>query len=319
VFSYLETVQSLVPATIYQRGIKYYMEGNVVGFENMILNYWREYKVVGSDVYLIKIPVLHLALDKQKFFQAAKALDEAVSCVCPYFLEYGVCKHVVAVCAALDNEFNINLQKAKTKILKKDSENVLDKIFEAEQTRNIREFEDNLELYLESNRTPSFEWLERFTYSVNSDPQAYKTFLGGLHRLVEKCIRDYDKEKKIAIMIPRTLLFGHKIWWDFWQKHIQQVSFERKVDIWAEIWEQRSLDLSNQFGKDIDLAVSEFDHELKQKILFKLQNKFQYNKKIWLNFALKSAYWNWFEENLLNLDPQTLIQVATDSNNENNN
>ncbi|MFM6249908.1 MAG: hypothetical protein ACKPEQ_12295, partial [Dolichospermum sp.] len=73
--SYLKSVQKLIHPSIYQRGIKLYLDGSIVGFEELTLDYWRIYKVIGTDEYLIKIPLLHLALDRQKFDQSSQALE----------------------------------------------------------------------------------------------------------------------------------------------------------------------------------------------------------------------------------------------------
>ena len=309
--SYLATVQKLVHPSIYQRGIKLYLSGAVVGNEDLTLDYWRIYKVIGSDEYLVKIPLLHLALDRTKFKHSSQALEEVVSCTCPYFMEHGICKHIVGVCASLDKEFDTKLQAAKTKLNRHHSDQILDQIFEAEKTRNIREFQEELDFYLQSSQSTNYQWFEDFVVAVNQEPKVYQSTLNNFHKIIDQNLQDYDQEKKVIPLITKSLLFGEILWWQFWQKHFDEIDENRKNDMLVEIWEMRFVGLLKNFLGEVDSFFGDLKTAQKKIVLKKLQQRFEHKREVWLEFCFVAKTWFWFEENLQDLDPEILISVAT--------
>lgn len=308
--SYLDTVKKLVDPGIYARGVRYFLEGAVVGFDEMALDYWRRYRVVGNNEYFIKFPLLHLALNQKKFNQAPQAITETVECSCEFYLEHGICKHIVAVCASLDQEFSLNLANTKTRIAKKESSELLETIFEADKNKQIRQFETDFEQYLESSKSTNFRWLEDFVLVVIDNPDEYEEFLKHLKVLVGKYLMDFDKERKILKLIPKTLIYGKKIWWDFWYDNFSEINEKKLYDLWTEIWELKMLNMAGEFDRDIISLIEQMNDQSKSVILEKLQEKFTFNKKIWLEFIYQSKYWPWFQENLTSLDPQYLLRIA---------
>jgi len=310
VISYLETVKKLVDPGIYARGVRYFLEGSVVAFDEMTLDYWRLYRVVGNKEYFIKFPLLHLALNQKKFNLAAQAITEAVECSCDFYLEHGVCKHIVAVCASLDQEFSLKLASTKTKIAKKESSNLLETIFEADKNKQIRQFETDFEQYLESSKSTNFRWLEDFILAAIDSPIDYEEFLKHFKIIIHKYLIDFDKERKILKLIPKTLIYGKKIWWDFWYDNFSEINENKLYDLWTEIWEVKMLNMAGEFEDQIVQQLGQMSDQSKAIILVKLQEKFTFNKKFWLEFIYVSKYWTWFEENLNSLDPQYLLRIA---------
>ena len=309
-FSYLESVKPLVSGSVYNRGLRYFLDGEVAGWEEMTLDYWREYRVLGSNEYFIKIPILHLALSKNKFPVASKALHESVSCTCGFFQEHGVCKHITAVCASLDQEFNLQTKNLKTKLGQKAEKEVLDSIFEVEVKRNIRKFEAAFDNYLVTSRNFNYHWLEEFVVAVNSDKVNYVQFLKEFAKQIEKLLGKWENELKIFNLIPKSLIYGNKVWWDFWKPTFQALEQSNRLNLYLEIWELRSLNLTSDFTPEIDDLFRNLKDTEKKFILVKLQEKFQNSKEIWLDFAFAARFWPWFEENLPDLDPLILIKIA---------
>jgi len=310
-FSYLSTVQKLIDRPVFDRGMVSYLQGSVGGFSDLTLDYWREYTFSGSEEYHIKIPLMHLALDPQKFDSASDVISELVTCTCPYFLEYGICKHIVAVCASLDKEFSLEQAQRKTKIAQKEGDKILNQIFEAETTRTIREFNANLEMYLSSSKTTDFRWLDNFVIAVNDDYSSYQITMENLDKVVTRSLRNYDLENKIIKILSKSLIFGNKIWWDFWKPHLSEIHQNNFLRVWAEIWEMRVLNLLTGFSAEADAALVELDTKQKESLLNLLQANFKHNTPYWLDFVFVSKYYEWIEANLLNLDPKTLIQATT--------
>ena len=274
-FSYLDTIKKLVNESTYQRGLKYYLEGKVVNFENLILDFWRKYKVVGSGEYLVKIPILHLALNSKKFAQSSQALEQIINCTCPYFCDYNkTCKHIVATCASLENEFGLNLKKTKNQIehkieTKNLKSNIFEAIFEAEKDKQIKQFQYNWEDYLTSskgNYNQYFPFLEEFVRATTKAPEEYEDFLEDWKLEIIKELRDYEKEKKIIQIIPVSILVGKELWWNFWQKLLLEKNFS------SQSW----LKLNESLWK---IYISKAVVEVSQQILKFLKNLNQEQKK----------------------------------------
>lgn len=306
-FSYLSAVKNLIQKPVFDRGMVAYLEGGISGFTELTLDYWREYKYVGKEEYFIKIPLLHLALNQEKFDLASNVISELVTCSCPYFLEYGICKHIVAVCACLDKEFSLDQAQKKSKIAQKEGDKILDQIFEAEKTRTTREFSANLEMYLSSNKSTDFRWLDTFVVAVNNDYKEYESLLQSLHKIITRNLKNYDLELKIIKVLTKTLIFGNRIWWDFWKPHLLEIHPKNIIKVWAEIWEMRILNLLGNFATEVDNSLIQLDPSQKAELLEILQTNFKHNPQYWLDFIFVAKYYEWVEANLLNLDPKTLI------------
>lgn len=309
-FSYLATVESLIDKAVYHRGMAAYLEGGIANFTELTLDYWREYKYSGKEEYFIKIPLIHLALNSTKFSSADKVISELVTCTCPYFLEYGICKHIVAVCASLDKEFSPEHSHQKSKIQNKQGDAILDKIFEAEKTRQTREFSANFEMYLASSKPTDFRWLDNFVIAVNNDISEYQDLLDSLHLVVTRSLKKYELEAKIIKVLTKSLIFGNRIWWDFWKVHLVEVHPKNLVKVWAEIWEMRVLNLISSFTGEVDQGLINLDDDFKAELLELLQKNFKHNPGYWLDFIFVAKYYSWIENNILNLDPKTLIRAC---------
>lgn len=310
-FSYLATVKNLIDKPVYDRGMVAYLEGGLVGFADLTLDYWREYRYMGTDEYFVKMPVLHLALNPEKFELASKVISELVSCTCPYFLEYGICKHIVAVCASLDKEFSLEHFIKKSKIEAREGDKVLNQIFEAEKTRQTREFNSSLEIYLSSSKPTDFKWLTNFVNVINNDATEYKDILASCHKIVTSSLKKFDLEAKITRILTKTLIFGNKTWWDFWKVHLAEIHPKNMLKLWAEIWEMRVLGLLSSFSKEVDGYLVQLSAKDKDSILILLQSNFKHNPDYWLDFIFVSQHYSWVESNLLSLDPKTLLRAAT--------
>ncbi len=309
--SYLQAVQKLTDETIYTRGLKFYLEGRIISHKNLTLDYWREYQLVDSDIYTIRIPLLHLALSKEKYNFAHLAIEELVTCDCAYFFEYGICKHVVAVCASLENEFNFELKTKKKQANQKEQEKILDSIFVAENQRKFREFEINLEEYLQTSNRNNLDWLERFASQTKEENQENQKYLKSLEKFFSQKLEIYENEKKILNLIWPSLRVGKKIWWDLWAKLFKKFTQDKQIQIWAKIWLMRVAGNLEDIQKDLQLKIRSLDLQKKQTIFFNLQKEYPEQTTIWLEFGLTAELWDWFLENIENLDPQTLIKLGT--------
>ncbi len=311
--SYLETVKKLVESEIYNRGVKLYLEGNVLGFEDLILDYWRRYEVRGrSETYIVDIPLLHLALDKRKFTQADQALRQIVRSDSPYFQEFGVCPQVVAVCAALDQEFKIQSQPATT-TKPAAAAGVWDKILEAESGKKEREWLAALETFIYSDfreQSRHFRQLKEMLAEVVDNPKA--SFPEGLTNIFQAVVGDYLLEKNLVRLFahPFFLSKGGLIWWGLVWPFFVQMDKDNQVKLAGDLWKNYLAGNAENLESELTGYLSTLTQEVKDQALFALQKEFKPEPENWIRFAIQSENLLWAEQNLDQLDGRFLVAVA---------
>lgn len=307
-FSYLQAVSETVDKSIYSRGVKYYLEGRVGKHRELTLDFWREYKVLGTDEYLIEIPLLHLALDPSKFENADQALLESARCNCHYFKEYGVCKHIVAVCASLEKEFNPSIKSNKIG-LGGDTESILENIFEVEVDKKTRRWSSLLENYIKSSGSQSPTWFDEVVTEVTKKPDDYKIFLEKLNKQINEGIKSYEIEIKIIGLIKQSLYFGGVFWWIFWQPFFHKLERYNKVKLWESLWKMYVVGMFRSFKVEFLESLKSLSVEIKEEIITILQRDFTHQTQFWVNFAIESKFESWLETRIPDLDPKNLLRV----------
>jgi uncharacterized Zn finger protein len=300
--SYLEASKNLVPIEIYQRGIKYYLEGNVLGFEDLILDYWRLYKVKGKNTYEIKIPILHLTINPDKFNKADIALEQSSSCDCPYFIEYGLCKHIVAVCASLEKEFNDPQKKLNQKT-------VLDSIFEASEKKIKQEFLSKLDIFMNSSKSQNLTWLEKFIIE-SKNKENYKEFLSDLQPKFINYLDTFEHEQKMMQILPISMQFGGFSWWQVWKSVITKFLPQNQVKIYISLWRMNLANLFLDFKADFIDNIRNLEENIKLEIIFKLKEDFSNLPEYYISFGIKSQCSTWLKSNLEFFDPLKLLEIV---------
>ncbi len=312
-FSYLEVVKKLVQPEIYNRGLKLYLEGGVLGYSDLLLDYWRKYQVQNkNNLYTVEIPLLHLALDKQKHPQASQALKEIVRCNSPYFLEFGICANIVAVCAALDQEFFPN--QTKTSNSKNQSKiNIWDNILQAESTKKQREWLNALErclYYGFSNSTEEYKTLKKYFVDLlaNSD----LTFIQNIKSLIDPVVGNYLLEKNLLKIFidPYFLASGGIVWWKLMSSFFEQMDTDHQLTIQCELWKNKIANNVSSFEEQMREYFVKLPGSQKLAILEELRKQYLSNTEFWLEFAVWVEYIEWLEEHIDELDSRYLIIVA---------
>jgi hypothetical protein len=312
-FSYLSSVQSLTNASVYNRGLKIYLEGEVGRPKNLTLDSWREYRVVGSfvDEYHIHFPLIHLLVNPSNFSKAPQIIEEVVGCECQYFFEYGVCKHIVAVCASLDKEFGFERKDARG-LLKKvaDSDGVMESIFEAERVRNERKWIDVLQQYL-TRDIPHFYELDRMAKEVADNSGQHGDFLDYVLKLRDNTVGDYLKEKKLIRIILETILVGKEFWWDFWNECFFAFD-ERNIELLLiGLWKIHLVGSDSGFlGKSIGFFKG-LPETNKDMLICILEKEFRANSgPLVIDFCFQIGYEKWLSNNVSLLSPQDIIRLC---------
>jgi len=302
--SYLDAAKSLTDTGIYTRGLKLYLEGMVVKNKDLELDFWREYEIKSKrENYIVKIPLLHLALSRSKFEKADIALNQVVNCDCQYFLEFGVCKHIVAVCASLEDEFKIRNTKEK----KVEKISVIDNIFEAESEKKLRIFVNNLEYCLSKDVSPE----QLGEYLGSGLRENIDTFLSAVEQTIDSKIGDYTVEKRLVRIATNGYLSreGGKVWQDFWFDRSEKLDKSNQINFFVASWENY---LSGQIiSQDyLKQSLPLLPNKLKKEILQKLRANFPETKKNWIDFIFIAQYKDWLDNNYRELESEYLIQAC---------
>ncbi len=307
-FSYLTSVQQLVSTEIFKRGVRCYLDGNVVGFDRMILENWREYKMNETEETKVKIPVLHLLLGRGNLDKISDGLDQNAFCDCAYYLNGGgICKHIIAVCNHLDNEFlGTNNPIQMDKIIQG---SILNNIFKAEAGRKSNEIMGKFAEFFERSSTNLF-WFEKIIFEFHREKELAKVVMAELKVDFEKKMRVFEYEKKIYLLVSPSLRLGGLAWWNFWQDLLPDFSETLQLKFWSELWGLRKARLTTDYNDTINIFVSSLTESMKEKILERLKRDYENNTKLWLDFVMSSQYVAFLIENLDKFDAVMLIDIC---------
>lgn len=304
--SYLETVKKCCPTEIYNRGLRAYLEGKIISQQAMVLDFWRVYKVEDREIYTVQIPLLHLALSLDKHSLASKALQEVVSCDCNYFQEFGVCKHITAVCASLEDEFSISLKKQKRGASSSASQ-VFDSILEVGIEKKIRQFLVALEDFLEVGYS-NLSFLQDFILEVKTDPK-YQTTLKQVQALLLEKIENYEYERKILKLVQPSLILDAENWWSVWHKIQAKLTAKNRLKFFSQVWKSYLAGNLESIQAEFKTALQNLAELDKLEIFEFLQKEYEAEAENWLEFAILAQMQSWIVKNLNLLDPLFLLKV----------
>jgi hypothetical protein len=297
---------SSVDSAVYNRGIRLYLDGAVGNPRSMLLDNWREYTVVdnANKSYLVKIPLLHLTMSVTKISKASEALLEVASCECVFFGKYNYCKHLVAVCASLDKEFNFfEIPNIQSEV------DILDNIFSAQKLKQHRKWLEVIDTLL-TRDTENYFYLDKISQALKAEPDQHSDFLNELHRLLQPIMGNYSSEKRLVKIIQESILIGQGVWLDFWNEYFSKFDEYNQVNLFFGLWKIFWLNQKSGFGKKLESVFSSASKKVKKGVLEKLKEEFHLDNRVWLEYCFSAKYFDWFNENLNFLDPLTLIRFA---------
>ncbi len=313
--SYLEAIKPLVNPDIYQRGLKLYLEGKVLGYSELLLDYWRRYQVQGKhQVYTVDIPLIHLALDKSKHAQAGEALRQVVRSDSPYFLEYGLCANVVAVCAALDQEFKLNTttDKPVSQLVKL---NLWDNILAVEVTKKQREWLQAFEFCLVargSKQRRYYQILQQYFPDLFL-PSPANSFVDQISEIIQSVVGDYSKEKSLREIFvdPYFLATGGLVWWRLFCPYLNKLESDNRLQLHLDLWQNQLAGNTTSFELELQTYFVQLPEPQKDLVLQELQAQFSNRQpQVWLEFAFWCQHTSWLWQRVDNLDSCYLIRLA---------
>lgn len=321
-FSYLNALQDVVDKVIVQRGQRLFLEGKVQLKENLILDYWRLYKVNTNqdEPYLVKIPLIHLALSRDKHLLAGQAMQEVASCTCAYFLEYGLCKHISAVCASLDSEFRVrstpSIEKKAGELFESTTQlDITDQINRSNLQKQHNEWLTNFEkAILESNWYGKEKFLSSLTTELSLDfNHEHTEFWPSLNHLLKDYGKDFDTERNIASLAAQTLLYNVTVWWDFWSQYVFEWDIRNSRIFWYKLMQWKSdQNVAKEFDRITQTAKQNYSENSKKQIIDYITERMggDFNSQLILCKAI--GYYPWIRDNLHKIDPTTLLTLTNE-------
>ena len=342
--SYSEAAKSKTSEAVYARGIKYYLYQKIKSKQDLLLPFWRIYEVKGEHQnYFVRFPIIHRLAEITSLAELADALEMHSSCDCPYSIDYGICKHIVAVCSDVDNEFfnpkkEFKLKSDAKEIAKLQNGNILENIFGIELAKKQTEFLN----YLFKPNTPSYLTremaieiekemqpnLEQFQNTIKikgfnegvkieiqnilENPKKY-VLIKKILQVVEPKLGFYKEEKDVFILLEKVVYFWQNASFlyllIFWLPKISPVNSSKMIYL---LFKLSFTILSNsRWAKTFveylgggDLAI-----EVIQEVIESLEHDFGRDAPITAGFALQANYTLWLEKNLETLQNQALLEV----------
>ena len=319
-FSYTNPLREMVPDIIYSRGQKIYLDGKVIEHEEMVLDYWREYKVKATnrnDEYYIRIPLIHLTLDRRKWDRVHEVYENLVTCDCPYTTQYGgICKHIVAVSLSLDAEFSFSKISAKSKKNKfPEIDNLLEQIMEAEDNKLenawLSDFENLLINPSWGSKHVLLNHITRENTRISDNGKVvYSDFWNSLEVIINQQIRDFDKQKNVLQIAVETLVYNGDFWWKFWSKFILKTDFQNVKTFWSRVYRWKGdRNIHNIYEKLTNFGRQEYNEKQKADILEIIIRDQKIGFKEQLDFCLDFRYITWIQNHLGLIDPLNLLKI----------
>ncbi len=319
-FSYTNPLREMVPDIIYSRGQKIYLDGKVIEHEEMVLDYWREYKVKATnrnDEYYIRIPLIHLTLDRRKWDRVHEVYENLVTCDCPYTTQYGgICKHIVAVSLSLDAEFSFSKISTKSKKNKfPEIDNLLEQIMEAEDNKLenawLSDFENLLINPSWGSKHVLLNHITRENTRISDNGRVvYSDFWNSLEVIINQQIRDFDKQKNVLQIAVETLVYNGDFWWKFWSKFILKTDFQNVKTFWSRVYRWKAdHNIHNIYEKLTNFGRQEYNEKQKADILEIIIRDQKIGFKEQLDFCLDFRYITWVQNHLGLIDPLNLLKI----------
>jgi hypothetical protein len=310
--NYLTSIKPLVSDSVFATGIKLYLEGSILDTKDTILPGWKACSVHGSQHnYRVLFPIIHELVPESTVEIASNIIRDHATCNCPYFSEYATCKHLVAICAFLDDQ---NGKKVEKKTTKKDIhkiDSLIDTMFEVESQKKTRKWMHQVEKYVSIMSPEDCFWFDEIVRDVAKSPTDHGHFIDDFRDFSLRNISTFEHEKKIVELIKHSIYFGEKYWWDFWYPIVPKLSKEAQVKVWVAIWKLYLAGVLSLWKDEFLYQLRDCNSDLKQSILSTLQKDFVTKAEFWTQFVIEAQISTWLEENFDKLDPVNLLKIVS--------
>lgn len=318
-FSYLNYLNKQIDTSIIKRGQKIFLDGGVQKLINLPISGWQKTQVIDNNhSYSTIFPLTHQLLSRENWDKTYNLWQELSKCNCHYFLEAGVCRHLVAIASKLDWELQQEVIKAE---IFSDEVSFIDLYNQVNSTQIINNLLNQFDGLIISSYNPrQISLLSRITSSLrNLDNESQINFFDDLNLIIRKHIKLYEEEKKIIKIVLDTIKIDPSFWWGFWKDKIALITEYGWICLVKEIFGVYIDTGYNQF-KEVNRGIlSQITVNCDQVIKDKILNEYQITKnkintkaetfqKIY-EFAIAIGNHKWLLDNLELIDPEKLIAL----------
>ncbi len=305
--SYTKFLKDSLDPSIYNQGLRIYLQGGVSNPTSLVLDNWRLYTVIERNYYhQVKLPLLHLALDQSKFQDAYKCIREVAQCDCEYFAEHGLCRHIVAVLAAIEKEFNQTTELTRQAPPKED---ILDSIFTAQKVKVHRKWLATMDTLLQS-ASNNYYHLDKISKAVKEEPGEHGDFFQQLSTILEPHVGLYSKEKRILKIALESILIGKYQFWNFFLPIVFRFDEDLQLQFWINMWKFYWMGACEGYKDDVVSHLRELPRDQKKQVLEALLQEYARQKELYLEFCFVSRYYIYLMENKEVLSETDLIRLT---------
>jgi hypothetical protein len=305
--AYIDSIKPYIEPSIFNRGVKLYLEGGVISKKDLLLDNWREYNVLDKhETYLVIIPILHLTLDSSRFGQVFEALNQVTQCECAFHLQFGICNHIVAVLAQMDKEFNSIPTISRSSASQSD---ILDTIFVAQKVKIHRKWLATVDALL-SKENPNFYYIDEICKAIKDEPHEHSEFLQEFGRLLEPFIGYYLKEKRVLRIALESILIGKQIMWSFFLPFVLRMDSDIQTQFFITMWRYYWMDACEGYKDDFVSELRKLDLDKKLEIYNRLKKDFPGQPELSIEFCFASQYFTPLIEQKSMLPEKDLIQLT---------
>ncbi|NJK71631.1 MAG: SWIM zinc finger family protein [Thermales bacterium] len=230
-------------------------------------------------------------------------MTQSATCECPYYAQYGLCKHIVGVCASLDQEFGSKYREFDA------SEEILDNIFASQKVKTHRKWLETMDTLL-SRDTGNYYYLDNISRTIKTEEGQHQPFFDELTKIVEVVIGDYSREKLLVRVILESILVGGQCWFDYWSEYFLQLDQYNQINLFKGLWKIYWVTAQIDYKEKLKSVFRNPVEQVKLEVFNELFLEFGLEKNIWLEYCFVAEYYSWLDENFENLDPLTLVRYA---------
>jgi hypothetical protein len=304
---YLESLSGQLDTSIYNRGLKLYLEGGVSNPKPLLLDNWRTYNVTEKYLtYEVRIPVLHLALEQSKYPQAWNALQEVVSCECELFMEGLACTHIVAVLAHMDKEFNFRPTPTRKQA---DPSELFDTIFTAQKVKTHRKWLATMDTLL-TRETANYYYLDEISKTIKEEVGEHDEFFEQLKKLIEPFIGFYTKEKRVVRIALEAILIGKSEMYKFFIPYISRIDEENQFQFWTSMWKLYWMGACEGYKDSFIVTIRSLSLPQKAEIFRRLSNEYAQQREVFIEFCYVAQYYEYLITHKHELSETELIRLT---------
>lgn len=314
--SYLEAAKSIANDSVFARGVRLYLEGHILGHGDLHLPSWRVYKVNGTYDYDIKIPLIHQILPQDSWHIATDALADTVTCDCPYFIDgNGICKHIVAVCASLDQEFRtplsdaVNIHNPNTHI--PTAHGLLDALFEVEYNKVVSGWLNDIDTFFERRAKLVPYSLRNMIKTTVQHWDEYATFVAQFQDICLQQLKTWEGEKQLLLLFEEMLYSIDDVWFEIIANIAGQFDTKNQTTFTSKTWLHAHYIHTGGDSTVMQTWVLKRSENIRLAALEQMSTRVGEFSNAILEYALKAELYDWVRTHYEQWTPHQLLRIVS--------